>query len=532
MSQQGKRKSTKESSQPNKRVVLTHAQKHQLCLDSQKTPRLTQTELANLYNIKQNTVSDILKKKDKWLFINPDSEESNKQREKQVHFPQVEEALSLWITNALSANLVINGDILREKAKFFAQQFEITRFSASNGWMDKFKKWYNLKEHVKWGEANSAPLEILDEERNKLREILKNYDLNDVFNCDETGLYWDLEPSKTLAQGPLAGKKKSKKRVTLLFTCNATGTEKMKPLFIHAYQNPRALHKKKKEDLPVEYYWNSTSWMQVSVWNDYLTKLDKRMRLQNRKILLLVDNAPVHVIDENVRLTNVTVHFLLPNTTAHLQPCDAGIIKSFKAQYRKLIVRNRIEAYEISQELNKGVTPINICDAINFSKEAWDFVSQRTIVNCWRHTGILPQDEIDEGEENEDQADQEAYNEIELQELIDQLPYDDPMDAEEFLHIDDRLQVDGGLTDEEIVSIIKSNDDEPKTDPIEESPKVISKTEALDNLDNLVLFFEYSLDISIDPNETSLLRKLRHKVLKSHINSLKQTTLDHFIQIV
>ncbi|GBB98864.1 hypothetical protein RclHR1_33430001 [Rhizophagus clarus] len=272
--------------------------------------------------------------------------------------------------------------------------------------------------------------------------------------------------------------------------------------------------------------------MQVSVWNDYLTKLDKRMRLQNRKILLLVDNAPVHVIDENVRLTNVTVHFLLPNTTAHLQPCDAGIIKSFKAQYRKLIVRNRIEAYEISQELNKGVTPINICDAINFSKEAWDFVSQRTIVNCWRHTGILPQDEIDEGEENEDQADQEAYNEIELQELIDQLPYDDPMDAEEFLHIDDRLQVDGGLTDEEIVSIIKSNDDEPKTDPIEESPKVISKTEALDNLDNLVLFFEYSLDISIDPNETSLLRKLRHKVLKSHINSLKQTTLDHFIQIV
>ncbi|CAB4476174.1 unnamed protein product [Rhizophagus irregularis] len=148
------------------------------------------------------------------------------------------------------------------------------------------------------------------------------------------------------------------------------------------------------------------------------------------------------------------------------------IIKSFKAQYRKLIVRNRIEAYEISQELNKGVTPINICDAINFSKEAWDFVSQRTIVNCWRHTGILPQDEIDEGKENEDQADQEAYNEIELQELIDQLPYDDPMDAEEFLHIDDRLQVDGGLTDEEIVSIIKSNDDEPKTDPIEESPKI------------------------------------------------------------
>ena len=144
------------------------------------------------------------------------------------------------------------------------------------------------------------------------------------------GLYWDLEPSKTLAQGPLSGKKKSKKRVTLLLTCNATGTEKLKPLFIHTYQNPRILREKKKEELPVDYYWNSTSWMQVSIWNDYLTKLDKKMRLQNRHILLLADNAPVHIIDENVNLTNVTVHFLPPNTTAHLQPCDAGIINSFK----------------------------------------------------------------------------------------------------------------------------------------------------------------------------------------------------------
>ena len=42
------------------------------------------------------------------------------------------------------------------------------------------------------------------------------------------------------------------------------------------------------------------------------------MQLQNRHILLLADNAPVHIIDENVNLTNVTVHFLLPNTTAHL----------------------------------------------------------------------------------------------------------------------------------------------------------------------------------------------------------------------
>ncbi|PKY33854.1 hypothetical protein RhiirB3_453112, partial [Rhizophagus irregularis] len=61
---QVKRKLTQNASQTKKRVVLTHAQKRQLCLDYQNTPRLIQEELATLYNIKQNTVSDILKKKE------------------------------------------------------------------------------------------------------------------------------------------------------------------------------------------------------------------------------------------------------------------------------------------------------------------------------------------------------------------------------------------------------------------------------------------------------------------------------------
>jgi hypothetical protein len=184
---QGKRKAVQDSSQPRKRVILTHVQKHQLCLDYQKTPRPTQEELATIYKIKQNTVSDILKKKDKWLLVNPESEEANKQKERAPCFPQVEEALAVWTTNALAAELVINGDILREKAKVFAQAFEIDNFMASNGWLNKFKQRHHLKEYVKWGEAKSAPLETLDEERRSLREIIENYDLDDVFNCDETG---------------------------------------------------------------------------------------------------------------------------------------------------------------------------------------------------------------------------------------------------------------------------------------------------------------------------------------------------------
>jgi DDE superfamily endonuclease len=45
----------------------------------------------------------------------------------------------------------------------------------------------------------------------------------------------------------------------------------------------------------------------------------------------LIDNASTHMINNTAgSLSNVHVHSLPPNTTAHLQPCDAGIINSFK----------------------------------------------------------------------------------------------------------------------------------------------------------------------------------------------------------
>ena len=70
--------------------------------------------------------------------------------------------------------------------------------------------------------------------------------------------------------------------------------------------------------------------MQVSVWNDWLKLFDARLRLQNRHIILLYDGASTHILQENTVLSNIRLHKLPPNTTAHLQPCDAGIIKSFK----------------------------------------------------------------------------------------------------------------------------------------------------------------------------------------------------------
>ena len=59
---------------------------------------------------------------------------------------------------------------------------------------------------------------------------------------------------------------------------------------------------------------------------------------------------------------------------------------------------------------------------------------------------------------------------------------------------------------------------------------MISKKEALGYLNDLVLFFEHLLDISINSDELNILKKLRRQVLTLHINNARQTTLNSFIQ--
>src|SRR3954453_4227777 len=139
-----------------------------------------------------------------------------------------------------------------------------------------------------------------------------------------------MRPNHIISNRLITETKKSKNHITVLFTCNTTKSEKMRLLLIHKYENPRALKNINKNTLSVNYYWNSKSWMQVSIWNEYLKKLDSQMRAQGQNIILLIDNALTHSLYENTNLTNITIEFLSPNTTAHLQPCDQGIINSFK----------------------------------------------------------------------------------------------------------------------------------------------------------------------------------------------------------
>ena len=99
---------------------------------------------------------------------------------------------------------MISEMIIKEKTLFFAQQFNISHenISFSNGWIQKFKRCNNIHKYHLHGKANSASLETLSEERNKLWEILKNYPLENIFNINEMGLFFHMTLNQTLASAP------------------------------------------------------------------------------------------------------------------------------------------------------------------------------------------------------------------------------------------------------------------------------------------------------------------------------------------
>ena len=80
---------------------------------------------------------------------------------------------------------------------------------------------------------------------------------------------------------------------------------------------------------------------------------------------------------------NVRLHYLPPNTTAHIQPMDAGIIEAFKAQYRKHLVKYYIDCAEANRDQN-----VDLREALPSVKIAWDSVTSTTIRNCYRHVNI------------------------------------------------------------------------------------------------------------------------------------------------
>jgi hypothetical protein len=124
--------------------------------------------------------------------------------------------------------------------------------------------------------------------------------------------------------------------------------------------------------------------MNTFIFTDWLQQLDSMMQKQKRRILLFLDNAPVHPKDVNLK--NITLKFFPANTTAIIQPMDQGVIRTFKEYYRQQLVQHIITSASNAYSADDVVT--TALDAICWIDIAWKSITEITLQNTFRKAGF------------------------------------------------------------------------------------------------------------------------------------------------
>lgn len=436
-----------------KRKALTLKEKYDVIQKIESG--MKQSDICREMNLPKATVSITWKKKDRILSSYGQVNASCKRLRKSAH-EGVDKGLLQWFTQKRKENVPISGPVLQQKASEMGSRIEGRDFVCSRSWIERFKKRNCIAGGKIVGESASVDMNVVNNWLTTVwPDLCKNYDSDNIFNADETGLFYKLTPDKTLKfQGErCAGGKLSKVRITVLVTANMSGTEKRKLFVIGKSVNPRCF---KNKTLPVKYRSNSKAWMTSDLFTEELLQWDTELKKKNRKIILLVDNCPAH---PNVPLNQIKLVFMPPNTSSKLQPMDQGIIHSLKCHYRKILLMKMIEAIDDGQEFS-----VSLLDAVNFIHRAWQEVSKNTIANCYKHAGFFEaEDDFDSDDElpltewlkqhsgdpenTEENTDTQKALEAEIRNRIEHF------DFESYVSIDDQVIPTESLTEDEIIQL-------------------------------------------------------------------------------
>jgi hypothetical protein len=280
-------------------------------------------------------------------------------------------------------------------------------FKASWQWLSHFKTRRSLQKMLFHGEGAKVDkndpklLSALEE----LYSIIVQCDPENVYNMDETGLFFHLLPkySIMMPNEDIRGKKKAKDRVSLIVCANASRTHKIPCVMIRKPKEPMCI---KDQHWPIPYFNQAKAWIDVETCWKWFNEIfvPKVKRRIGHPFLLLMDNAPGHF--DAFERDNIRVVFFPSNCTSWKQPCDMGIIAALKKQYKYLYFKDILDFYKLDEQLRQrkrelgkrlrrgavGVSyenPSHLLDAASYVKEAWDSVSSSSIKNAFSKTEFM-----------------------------------------------------------------------------------------------------------------------------------------------
>lgn len=497
----------------------------------------TMQQIASDLGVGRVTVGDWKRKRselEKWS-CDRNSEDALKGRKsmKRCEYEQTSEALFLWYSQQRARGMPISGPILQEKALTFQKEFEDGEqdFTASVGWLDRWKKRYGIRQLNVCGESLSADPQAVFDFRNKLHTLIDKEGITgeQLYNCDETGLNFKMLPTKTLAsmaEKSAPGFKRSKERVTVLACSNATGNHKLKLVLIGKSKRPRAFKHMSIAALPVTYKSQKNAWMDSEIFrdwflNEFVPSVERFLTSLGlpRKAVLIIDNAPTHPNVEELRSGDIKTVFLPPNVTSLCQPMDQGVLETLKKKYRRKLLSKLIHAMDERSNTVEMLKQVNMKDVIFWISECWDEIETHTLARSWK---IL----LSEDESAQDLIHENNGNLIQLLQKIPGCEEAEDSDIQEWMNSDEQHE----LTDGDIIAMVNGAEVEDHGESDAESE--LQKEETINHSEGVKILEAALTYIEQQPEATAtdvmLLRRWRDLAARKRATASKQTSIKDF----
>lgn len=524
---------------------MASKRKHSSCTIEQKLKALkrldageSSTKLAAEFGVGKATLSDWKKNRVKIeQFCNVTTDKTLKQRHHVTVSvnEKIDEAVFLWFSQERQKGVPISGPLIQEKALQLNKLMNgDSAFTASNGWLDRWKKRHGIRQLTISGEKLSADTASAEEYLNKFRDLISsgNYSPQQIYNADETGLNFKALPNKSLAskeESSAPGFKMNKQRLTILACSNAAGSNKLPLMVIGKSAKPRALKNLNMNSLPVYYRNQNKAWMTSFLFSEWFAKQFvpsvKKFNEENGlppRALLLIDNAPSHPSDMRLVCGDIKAVFLPPNVTSLLQPMDQGVLQNIKLSYRKMLLRYLIEengSLPILEKLKKHT----LKDVIYWVAESWQNTSVNLLQRSWKM--LWPSLEFEKTPTPTPAAQDDN---TELLHLVQQVPgCEDAGEGclEEWATVD----INEECSEHEIVSLVQSQHDGNVASDSEEeetSTDIVTYTDAASALDIALRFVEQHA--AATPNDVMFMRRWRAIASSGRFSSLRQLKITDF----
>ncbi|XP_033011520.1 tigger transposable element-derived protein 1-like [Lacerta agilis] len=166
------------------------------------------SDLATQFGMAKSTICTILKNKEAIKGANVAKGVKTLTRQRTQTIEEVEKLLLIWIKEKQLAGDSISESIICEKALHLHAELirntpgtsaEGEIFKASRGWFDNFKRRSGIHSVVRHGEAASANKLVADRFVLDFKDYVESQGFipQQVFNCDETGLFRKKMPKRT-----------------------------------------------------------------------------------------------------------------------------------------------------------------------------------------------------------------------------------------------------------------------------------------------------------------------------------------------